>query len=421
MFKISISKNLDIKIVNGQARLSEKFYVYQNDRGIELRLKVNLSKFSFKDNYSTYTGIDEDIFVGATILKPNNDVLSRDRILLKDSIIRFRIDEDITDDIDEIGVYKIQFHLYDTENGRITLPPVEFEVKELIGKLPPPEEGVAVVDSSSVDFCTVEADERTIDIFVNGRYIKTFWSSGDIITSKKLNKIETALETFDERFHVFLNDEGLVDTSKVAYTNASDTSILSVKDALDKLLYFDLTINLSSNVASILEKGFVVNNVTFNWTYNKDIVSQKFDSVSLDTSSRSYNHTLAFNSNKTFTLSANDGKKDFSKSIGFTFLNGRYWGVSNAEEYDSEFVKTLTKELSSSMSKTFTVNCGEGQHIFYCIPTSFGTPTFTVGGFSGGFNKVDTIQYSNNYGYVESYDIWKSTNSNLGATTVVVS
>ena len=421
MFKISISKSLDIKVVNGQARLSEKFYVYQNDRGIELRLKVNLSKFSFKNNYSTYTGVDEEIFVGATILKPSKNVLSRDKILLKDSIIRFRIDEDLTDDIDEIGVYKIQFHLYDNEDGRFTLPPVEFEVKELIGKLPPPEEGVAVVDSSSVDFCTVEADERIIDIFVNGKYIKTFWSSGDIITSKKLNKIETALETFDDRFHVFLNEEGLVDTSKVAYTNPSDTSILSVKDALDKLLYFNLTINLQSNVSSTLEKGFVVNSVLFSWSYNKDVVSQKFNSVELDKADRSYTYTHPFNSNKSFTLTANDGKKDFSKSISFSFLNGRYWGVSNAEEYNSEFVKTLSKELSSSKSKTFTVNCGEGQHIFYCIPTSFGTPTFTVGGFSGGFNKVSTIQYSNIYGYVENYDIWKSTNSNLGNTTVVVS
>ena len=421
MFKISISKNLDIKIVNGQAKLSEKFYVYQNDRGIELRLKVNLSKFSFKSNYSTYTGVDEDILVGATILKPSKEVISRDRVLLKDSIIRFKIDEDITDDIDEIGVYKIQFHIYDTENGRITLPPVEFEVKELIGKVPPPEEGVAVVDGSSSDYCTVEAENRTIDIFVNGKYIKTYWIKGDIITSERLNKIETALETFDDRFHSFLSDEGTIDTSKVSYTNASDSSILTVKDALDKLLYFDLEINLSSNISSTLEKGFTVKGVTFNWTYNKDVVSQSFNSVSLDTLSRSYNYTTSFDLNKTFTLLANDGKKDFSKSVSFSFLNGRYWGVSSEDEYDSAFIKTLSKQLTSSRSCTFTVDCKEGQHIFYCIPSSFGTPIFTVGGFSGGFNKVATIKYSNIYNYVESYDIWKSTNSNLGKTTVVVS
>lgn len=95
-------------------------------------------------------------------------------------------------------------------------------------------------------------------------------------------------------------------------------------------------------------------------------------------------------------------------------------GVSSLEEYDSDFIKTLNKELNESRAKTFTVNCENNQHIFYCIPSILGTPTFTVGGFSGGFYKVDTIQFTNSYGYVESYDIWKSTNNNLGNTTVVV-
>ena len=67
------------------------------------------------------------------------------------------------------------------------------------------------------------------------------------------------------------------------------------------------------------------------------------------------------------------------------------------------------------------MNCGEGQYIFYCVPASFGSCSFKVGGFEGGFNKVDTIQFTNASGYTESYDIYKSTNSNLGNTTVVVS
>ena len=150
-------------------------------------------------------------------------------------------------------------------------------------------------------------------------------------------------------------------------------------------------------------------------------LSTSFNGISLDNTVRSYTYNDSFSTNKTFILKANDGKKDFSRSIGFNFLNGRYWGVSNSNTYDSNFVKSLSKELSSSRAKTFTVNCGSGQHIYYCIPSNFGTPTFTVGGFSGGFNKIETIQYTNPSGYTESYDIWKSSNSNLGNTTVVVS
>ena len=90
-------------------------------------------------------------------------------------------------------------------------------------------------------------------------------------------------------------------------------------------------------------------------------------------------------------------------------------------EQHFRLLKTLSKELNESRAKTFTVDCGNSQYIFYCIPSRLGTPVFTVGGFSGGFYKVNTIQFSNDFGYVESYDIWKSTNNNLGNTTVVVS
>lgn len=203
--------------------------------------------------------------------------------------------------------------------------------------------------------------------------------------------------------------------------NAIESKILEHQKALDELLYKDLVINLSANKSTTLEKGTIINEVVFTWNYNKDIISQSFNGSVLESNLRSFTYNSEFSSNKTFSLKANDGKKDFTKSISFSFLNGRYWGVSNGTTYDSDFIRGLSKELSSGKGKTFTVNCGQDQHIYYCIPTNFGTPVFTVGGFSGGFNKVSTVQYENSHGYTESYDIWKSANSNLGNTTVVVS
>ena len=417
---MAIFKNMDIRISEGVATFNEKFYVYQNDKGIELHLKLNLFKTSFGTTRKRITFTNPTVFVGATILKPNGDVIGRDKIELENDTIRFKIDEDLTDDIDEIGIYKIQFHLYDDEDNRITIPHVEFEVKELIGIVGQSNNKNGIVDRSKVNECIVAEETNTIDIFLNGKYIKTEWLSGDLITAEKLNKIETAIETIDDKLNNILVDD-MVNIDKVAYSTANDPNILTVKDALDKLLYFDLTISLSSNKSTTLEKGTVVSDAVFNWRYNKSIASQSFNDISLDNTVRSYTYNDSFSTNKIFILKANDGKKDFSKNISFNFLNGRYWGVSDKTTYDSSFVKSLSKELSSSRSKTFTVNCGEGQHIYYCIPSNFGTPTFTVGGFSGGFNKIETIQYTNPSGYTESYDIWKSSNSNLGNTTVVVS
>ena len=203
--------------------------------------------------------------------------------------------------------------------------------------------------------------------------------------------------------------------------NEIEDKLKAHQEALDELLYVPLTINLTSNIQTTLEIGTTINSVVFNWNYNKDIVSQKFNNQALEASLRSYTYNLPFSSNISFKLEANDGKGDFNKSISFNFLNGRYCGVSSSNIYDSDFVKTLSKELSSSKGKTFTVDCGEGQFIFYCVPTRFGNCSFKVGGFEGGFNKVNTIEFTNASGYVESYDIYKSTNSNLGNTTVVVS
>ena len=203
--------------------------------------------------------------------------------------------------------------------------------------------------------------------------------------------------------------------------NEIEDKLKAHQEALDELLYVPLTINLTSNTQTALEIGTTINSVVFNWNYNKDIVSQKFNNQALEASLRSYTYNLPFNSNQSFKLEANDGKGDFNKSISFNFLNGRYCGVSSSIIYDSDFIKTLSKELSSSKGKTFTVDCGEGQFIFYCVPTRFGNCSFKVGGFEGGFNKVNTIEFTNASGYVESYDIYKSTNSNLGNTTVVVS
>ena len=196
---MAIYKNMDIKISNEQAMFNEKFYVYQNARGIELPLNLDLSKTVFGSTRKRLLFSNNSIFVGATVLKPNGSVFGRDQIEMVDDVIRFVIDKELTDDIDEIGIYKIQFHLYDDENNRITIPPVQFEVKELIGIVEEPEVTDGVVDSARVNFSTVVEDENLIEIVSNGRYIKTKWVGGDLITAKKLNKIEEALEDLDTR------------------------------------------------------------------------------------------------------------------------------------------------------------------------------------------------------------------------------
>lgn len=420
---MSIIKNLEIKISNGEARLNEEVYVYQKDRGVELKLKLNLMQTNYRSAVKSSLFGANDIYAAATILKPNGDIISRKKSIVVDSTITFTIDKEFTDEVDEIGIYKIQFHLYDNEDNRVTIPPIQFEVKELLGLIN--EDDVnhddGIVDVSSADYCNVVDDGKEMELFVNGRYFRTVWSSGDLITSVKLNKIEEAIEYLDNRLSEFISSDNFVDVEKVQYTNDSDVDIQTVKDALDKLLYKDLSISLSCNVPTILEKGRAVEGIIFSWNYDKKVTSQILNNQILDLQARNYLYNSYVDSDKTFTLISSDGVKSFSKSISFTFLNGVYYGTTNVATYNNNFMNELSKELSPSRNMSFNVNCKNDEYIYYCIPVSYGTPTFTVGGFVGGFNKVEDIEFENTYGYTERYSIYKSTNKNLGNTTVVVS
>lgn len=196
------------------------------------------------------------------------------------------------------------------------------------------------------------------------------------------------------------------------------------KQIVDDLNYKPMAINSFTNNVNTVEMGSTVNDVTLSWAYNKTPKSATLDSAPIEASATSkVLSSLGLKTNKTWTLSATDERdKTVNKTTAITFLNGVYWGIGDASPtLDSAFILTLTKGLQSSKAKTFTVNAGAGKHIYYAVPTRYGTCTFKVGGFDGGFTKAGTIEFTNASGYKENYDVYKSDHANLGNTTVTVS
>lgn len=393
--------------------------------------KIDFKQYDYQTSYIAlrffkYDTLVEDIgdnyIIGIFKDKKGDLFVNKDGMPIKTYAIRYEeipgmvilpISQDV---MSKSGKVSCEIVIIDRDGKKITSPRFNFNIyPSLLDYKQTQEqflEAVCGTFKSGEKICGY-GNARKIDITKYITYDKTVWIDGEtIVNQERLNKIEEGIYNATEH----LNN---LDAGYVKYTTSADDSIQTIQDALDKLLYVPLTINLSCN-RGIVERGEVLTSLTFNWSYNKNIVEQIFEGEILDSSLRRYDYTNPVSSNKTFKLTANDGKNTVSKTTSITFYNGRYWGVSSLEEYDSDFIKTLNKELNESRAKTFTVNCENNQHIFYCIPSRLGTPTFTVGGFSGGFYKVDTIQFTNSYGYVENYDIWKSTNNNLGNTTVVV-
>lgn len=131
-----------------------------------------------------------------------------------------------------------------------------------------------------------------------------------------------------------------------------------------------------------------------------------------------------------FVLKATDARgKSATKLLHIYAYNGVYTGAASSPDViDAAFLNTLKKSVADGYARTFTVDAKAGQYIWYACPTKlYGviennvTPTFDVGGFDGGFSLAATFDFTNASGYTEEYQVWRSDNAGLGATTVKVS
>lgn len=206
---------------------------------------------------------------------------------------------------------------------------------------------------STNDYTDAEKNKLATLSNYNDTTIKT------MILNIDAKKAETVHEhnTYAVKQDVYVKSE--VD-GFLKYTYPDDPSILNIKDALDKLLYTPLIINISSDKILLQEKGVVHKGVTLSWNYNKSIVSQNLNNVSIENTIRSYTYPYNISSDMTFTLATRDSKSLFNKSINFEFVYPVYIGAlpSNISSPDHTQIGSLNKRIlkPSSMEFDFTID-----------------------------------------------------------------
>lgn len=95
----------------------------------------------------------------------------------------------------------------------------------------------------------------------------------------------------------------------------------------------------------------------------------------------------------------------------FTF----YYGVSSKNQINTmEDLFQLEDKEATQHSNYIEVTANKGEYIYICYPSKYGTRKFIINGFEGGFNKT-TIEI-----FDKSFDIYKSTNPNLGFTKIYI-
>lgn len=195
-------------------------------------------------------------------------------------------------------------------------------------------------------------------------------------------------------------------------------------DVVGDLSYEPIEITSFGHNAGVKEIGSTAASVTLSWALNKDPKSQNIDGTPMSLDARQYTiGTANLTGNKIYKLTVTDERDtSVSRTTTVTFLNGIYYGVGavNTDNTNNAFIQSLTKVLSDTRVRDFTVTANTGEYIFYCIPSRLGTPTFFVGGFEGGFDLLKNIAYTNPSGYEEDYAVYRSVQTGLGKTTVNV-
>lgn len=203
-----------------------------------------------------------------------------------------------------------------------------------------------------------------------------------------------------------------------------DEAVAAIQAELD---YKEIDITKFANsAAGTYEMGRVINSLTISWELNKAPASQtlKGESLGVDVRSKTYTNV---STNQTYSLSVKDerGATDTASS-SVTFYNGVYYGVmEDGATINNAAILSLTRKLQGSRGITFTANAGTNKRHAYALPTRYGTPVFKDADTNLGadFYKANSqpIQFTNASGYTESYDVWLSTNKELGSLTVLVS
>lgn len=371
-----------------KAKLSNKLKFYKGDK-LNLSFSISNGLISEIDSQEVINGIlpINSIKIEAYMLIGSNKVAGT---IIENNNIIFRF----TPEYQEIGINQFQIVIIELQDDGskeiLHTPPFTIEVAEPIGVIG--EEDNNDVDVARVNYAIVNksivGSNETTYISIDEEYKMNVWVAGDVITAEKLNNMETAL--------------------------------LKHAQLLDELSYKAITINDFNISQYMAEIGQIVSNIILSWSYNKEPLVQKINNNIIDNSIREYLVNSSIVSNTIFTLNASDGKTDADRSASISFYNGKYIGVGEESSYDSSFILGLNKTLVPSRTGSFTVTSSIGQYIYFAIPLSFGIPVFTVGGFTGGFNLVKTIDFENKFGHIEKYNIWKSDNSNLGNVTVDV-
>ena len=413
-----IFTDVSIVVKDGKSKQDKNIYVYRGDRNIEIRFTIE-SPFKYTDVTNLIE--DSDAYYAQLIIKkPNidNDFIYSAITPTEYGVAKLMITEEMIDEKIEVGEYDYQIILYDESiNSRVTIPPITGGIKIL--------EPISLelesnyVNHARVGYAILPQSTEELETFdENGKYNKTDWKDGDLITDGKLNKIEDALDKINDTTNevvqevenemIFETDE-LVINSLGGISAGTDLNGMSVKNILNKLLYPYIKPSVS---VSITPNGGLYEHGNYQTITNiKVVITKKTENIKLlrilDGEDVIYSKEDSIENGGTFNITCNITIKDSRRltievtdevdsivttsTNVFNYIYPYYHGVANESTLlNGEFIKTLTKKVEAKGTKSISYTTNN-QRMVFAYPTSYGkiskildansfdvTSTFTV-------------------------------------------
>ena len=236
-----------IKISNNVSKMDSTIVLYRGDKNIEIRFTILQSPFKYSNTVATNVIESTNASFGQLVIKTPNDKppIFSDVSATKEGTVLFTITKEMIDEIEEVGVYTFQIRLLDeNKQSRGTIPPVEngIEIKEPIAIEDDNSTNVVGLAKANYAVATLsDVDTPTFDD--NGKYNKTNWNDGDIITNESLNKIEDGIYTTNENVTAtkkYVDDNAVIlplPIHTIQETTAIVIKIVNIMDLVDGVIY----------------------------------------------------------------------------------------------------------------------------------------------------------------------------------------
>lgn len=225
-----------IKISNNVSKMDSTIVLYRGDKNVEIRFTILQSPFKYSNTVATNVIESTNASYGQLVIKTPNDKppIFSEVSATKEGTVLFTITKEMIDEIEEVGVYTFQIRLMDeNKQSRVTIPPVEngIEIKEPIAIEDDNTTNVVGLAKANYAVATL-SDVDTPAFDDTGKYIKTNWNDGDIITNASLNKIEDGIYTTNENIATtkkYVDDKVTIKILPVDYNKNCATNVADLE------------------------------------------------------------------------------------------------------------------------------------------------------------------------------------------------